>query len=94
VIFGVLATVIYKYAPQSGEDNYITNWIRESSTTADRWLDINAGHTAQSAEVSSTNLLMQTAQRPPIRRMQNPQYVAKLAEAFSSLFNFLFWQGI
>lgn len=84
IILGILATVAYKYAPEPGEENSVTKWIRESATTEERLLDVNAGHSAQQAQVSHINRVAAKARRPLVYRTQNPGCVSHfILEHFS-----------
>ncbi|KXN90220.1 hypothetical protein AN958_04710, partial [Leucoagaricus sp. SymC.cos] len=68
-----LAVVAYKYAPEPGDDVYLTRWIAMYTTSAEKWLEMNAAHTAQTAEEAENSRLMMSAQRPPVHRYCYPQ---------------------
>ncbi|TFK75290.1 hypothetical protein BDN72DRAFT_832145 [Pluteus cervinus] len=73
ILFSLLAVGFYKYAPEPAEDVYLTRWIAMYTPSPQRWLELNARHTAQQQVVADTSLLLMDAQKPKVHRYRYPQ---------------------
>ncbi|KAF9529312.1 hypothetical protein CPB83DRAFT_853060 [Crepidotus variabilis] len=74
VLFASFATAaLVKFAPEAGDNVYLTRWIALYTDSRDHWIALNAKHTAQASEVSSNTLLTADAKTPPIHRFRYPQ---------------------
>lgn len=71
--FAALAVVAYKYAPEKGEDNFITQWMATYNASRERLLEINAKHTALSSQMSTDVLFFKSAEKPVMHRYRFPQ---------------------
>jgi hypothetical protein len=74
---GVLATALaiaaYQYAPEPSDDAYLTQWLKLYTTSSEKWLDMNARHTAQSKESAETTELFNNGAQPVMHRLRFPQ---------------------
>jgi len=73
LIVGGLAVVAYKYAPEPGDNVYLTRWIAMYTPRPEAWLDLNAKHTAQQEIEAENSRLMTSARQPPVYRYRYPQ---------------------
>ncbi|KAF5351820.1 hypothetical protein D9756_007373 [Leucocoprinus leucothites] len=73
IIVAGLAAVAYKYAPEPGDNVYLTRWIAMYTTPAAQWLDMNAQNTALRAEVAENTRLTTSAKQPAVHRYRYPQ---------------------
>lgn len=71
-----LVVVAYKYAPEPGEDVYLTRWIAMYANPVGEWLDNNASRTAIQEVGAENTRLMMSARRPPVHRFRYPQCVS------------------
>ncbi|KIK67105.1 hypothetical protein GYMLUDRAFT_37142 [Collybiopsis luxurians FD-317 M1] len=72
-IASILVGAAYKFAPEPSEEAFITRWLSMYTTTSEKWLDINVGHTVLSQDSAEAVKLFTTAARPPVHRMRFPQ---------------------
>ncbi|KAF9071082.1 hypothetical protein BDP27DRAFT_1446572 [Rhodocollybia butyracea] len=72
-VVSILAGVAIKFAEEQSEEAFITRWIAMYTTSSEKWLDMNAGHTALSKGSAETVHLITSASRPPMHRMRFPQ---------------------
>ncbi|KAL4074020.1 hypothetical protein V8B97DRAFT_1937635 [Scleroderma yunnanense] len=73
-LFLSLAAVgFYKWAPKSGEDAYLTQWLSHYATPREVWVAISEKQLLRSQHVASNNVLQTSAQRPSIVRYRFPQ---------------------
>ncbi|KAM6502357.1 hypothetical protein JOM56_002334 [Amanita muscaria] len=75
LIASMLTVLAYKYAPEPGENTYLTRWIALYKTPRETWLDINARHTAQQQEASTHTILLSDAKKEVGHRYRYPQIV-------------------
>ena len=73
LIASLVTVGAYKYAPEPGDDTYLTRWIALYQTPRETWLEINAVHTAKQQEASTYNILLSDARKEPAHRYRYPQ---------------------
>ncbi|KAF9451251.1 hypothetical protein P691DRAFT_663632, partial [Macrolepiota fuliginosa MF-IS2] len=73
LILAGLAVVAYKYAPEPGDNVYLTRWIAMYTTPAEQWLELGAKNTAQKEVVAENTRLTVSAKSPPVHRYRYPQ---------------------
>jgi len=72
IVAGVV-TAAYKYAPEPGDNIYLTRWIAMYTTPSKEWVEVNTQNTALQAEVADNTRLTASAGRPPVHRYRYPQ---------------------
>ena len=73
LIASLLLAAAYKYAPEPGDDVYLTRWIALYTTPRDLWTELATKHTAMSLDLSETKLLLNDARKPLVHRYRYPQ---------------------
>jgi len=73
LIGSLLLAAAYKYAPEPGDDVYLTRWIALYTTPRDLWTELASKHTAMSLDLSETKLLLSAARKPLVHRYRYPQ---------------------
>ncbi|KAF5337651.1 hypothetical protein D9758_013011 [Tetrapyrgos nigripes] len=73
VLVAALGGAALKFAPERGDDAFFTRWIKETTTSPETWLDMNAHHTTQSKRLADQTQLFATAQRPRVNRYRFAQ---------------------
>jgi len=73
VIATLFAVAAYKYAPEPGDNAYLTRWIELYKTPRETWFEINARHTARQQEVSADNILLSDAKKEARHCYRYPQ---------------------
>lgn len=80
LLISIGTVLAVKYAPEPGEDAYLTRWIAMYKPSTDTWLERNAAHTAQQKDKAAESQLIQDAKRPLVHRFRYPQCVLCLTE--------------
>lgn len=80
IIFSIVAYSAYKFAPEAGPDSQITRFLSSFSTPSETWREINAKHTALTAQSAENVKFIQTTKRPQIHRLQYPQCVSNMTK--------------
>ncbi|PPQ99729.1 hypothetical protein CVT24_009712 [Panaeolus cyanescens] len=78
VLISLAGVAAAKFAPAPNDEVYLTRWIAMYTSPRDYWLELNAKHTAQQAQVSEDHLLVGDAHRPAIHRFRYPQFTATM----------------
>jgi len=73
VLCSLLVAAAYKYAPEPGNDVYLTRWIALYTYPRELWTELAAKHTTMSLDQSETKLLLSDAQKAPVHRYRYPQ---------------------
>ncbi|EIW82992.1 hypothetical protein CONPUDRAFT_164010 [Coniophora puteana RWD-64-598 SS2] len=75
ILFGLLAVGFYKFAPERGDDVYLTRYLSYLSTPRDVWARLNERHLELSQEASKNIMLQANAKRPDMHRFRHPQTI-------------------
>ncbi|KAK1224225.1 hypothetical protein PQX77_012882 [Marasmius sp. AFHP31] len=73
VIVSVLAVLAWQYAPEPSEEAYLTRWMAMYKTPKEKWLAINASHTAQSKQIAEQVETFDLGVSAPVHRLRFPQ---------------------
>ncbi|KAF8629107.1 hypothetical protein AX17_005693 [Amanita inopinata Kibby_2008] len=73
LIASLVAVAVYKYAPTPSDNVYLTRWIALYKTPRDKWLEINASHTAMQQDASAQNILLSDAKKDRVHHYRYPE---------------------
>ncbi|KAL0956069.1 hypothetical protein HGRIS_002238 [Hohenbuehelia grisea] len=69
----LLGVAAYKYAPERGEDVYLTRWMAMYMAPRDLWMRLNVKHTVMQAEYVEQSMILDEPRPPVVRRYRYPQ---------------------
>ncbi|KAL0580345.1 hypothetical protein V5O48_001682 [Marasmius crinis-equi] len=72
-IFSALALAAWQFAPEPNDEAYLTRWLAAYKTPKEKWVEMNAKHTAQSQEAAETDQVFSAGVASPVHRLRFPQ---------------------